>query len=440
MSFSYNLSMALRSIRRSLGMSVLMIVSVGFGVAAAMTTLAVFKAVSGDPIPWKSSKLFVPQIDFWGPRAAQSNKGEPPAGLDYTDAAALWRDHRATAQSPMYQIVPWVMRNDGGDVPISVVGHAVVNEFFPMLDLPFVAGSAWSAEDDARGAAVAVISRRLSEKLFGCQDAVGRLINISGKTYQIKGVLGQWHPQPRYYDLFNTGGFTTAQDELFIPFQRAIDVGMSNIGSLACRTNPSGRAIKDLMGSNCAWISYMVQLDSRAAMQRFDEYLNNYASQQRAIGRFDWAPNNRLRDLPAWLDYRKVVPRETKMSMVVAFGLLLACLASTAGLLLSQFLRRRSEIGIRRALGAPRKAIYGQFLTEAGVIGCAGGVLGLGLTFTGLAGLPYILPEGVAALVHLNPSLTLGTLVLAIVSTLAAAFYPITLVSRTETSWQIDAI
>ncbi|MGH8117626.1 MAG: ABC transporter permease, partial [Rhodanobacteraceae bacterium] len=105
--FGYYLGLALRSFRRNQLLTALMIVTIGFGIAASMTTWAVFRAVSGDPIPQKSSELFVPQIDFWGPAkgAAGINSNEPPNSMDYTDAAALMRAHRAKFQSAMYQFV-----------------------------------------------------------------------------------------------------------------------------------------------------------------------------------------------------------------------------------------------------------------------------------------------------------------------------------------------
>lgn len=64
------------------------------GAAASMTSWSVFRAVSGDPIPWKSSQLFVPQVDNWGPNGRRAD-GDPPNAMDYTDATALMRDHRA---------------------------------------------------------------------------------------------------------------------------------------------------------------------------------------------------------------------------------------------------------------------------------------------------------------------------------------------------------
>jgi len=440
MSFLYNLSLASRSIRRSPGLSLLMIVSIGLGIAAALTTFAVFAAVSGDPIPWKSSKLFVPQIDFWGPEALEASKGEPPAALSYMDAMALLRDHRATLQSAMYQIVPWVLPDGSKGAPISSVGHAVTHEFFSLLDIPFVAGSGWGQDDDERGAAVAVISQRLSQRLYGSTDSTGRLINVTGKLYQIKGVMSDWHPQPRYYDLFNTGGFTAAQDDILVPFTHAIATQLRHVGSTACRDNPGAQEIKDLLGTNCAWVAYMVQLDDSVSVGIFRDYLDSYAAEQRRIGRFNWKPNNRLRNLKSWLDYRKVVPKEAKTALSVAIGLLLACLISTSGLLLSQYLRRSGEVGVRRALGAPRKAIYSQFLVEAGVVGFLGGILGLLLTTLSLMGLPKILPEGIAALIHLNGSMIFITLFLAMTSTMAASLYPILLVAKTKIGWQINVL
>ena len=49
--FGYYLELAVRSLRRSPGLTALMILSIGFGVAASMTTYSVFRGLSGDPIP-----------------------------------------------------------------------------------------------------------------------------------------------------------------------------------------------------------------------------------------------------------------------------------------------------------------------------------------------------------------------------------------------------
>ncbi|KZC16809.1 peptide ABC transporter permease [Rhodanobacter sp. FW510-R12] len=436
--FSYYLELALRSLKRSPGLTALMVLTIGFGVAASMTTWSVFRAVSGDPIPWKSSKLFVPQIDNWGPNG-RSSDGEPPNAMDYTDAVTLMRDHRARLQSAMYQISPSIVPADAGKHPINVSGHAVYGEFFPMLDVPFLYGSGWSADDDAQRAAVAVISSKLNQKLFGGDNSVGRTVNIEGKDYRVVGVLNDWNPQPRFFDVVNSGGFSTGVEDVFVPFQRAIAVGMPNDGNTNCNAVPTESGFVGLQHSACVWIAYMAQLDDAAAVTAYRQYLDGYARDQQQSGRFGWAPNNRLRDLPAWLDNQHVVPSDTKVSLLVALGLLLACLVNTAGLLLAKFLRRSGEIGVRRALGAPRRAIYAQFLVEAGMIGLSGGVLGLLLTGVGVASVGWVLPKDIAALARVDFSLLVLTLLVAVVATALAGLYPTFRASRVQPAWQLKS-
>jgi putative ABC transport system permease protein len=437
----YYIDLAVRSLKRSRGLTLLMILTVGFGVAASMVTYSVFRAVSGDPIPWKSAQLYVPQIEVWGPKGhgGPGDNGDPEDALDYTDAIALMRDHRAKYQSAMYMITPSVVPAEAGKHPINVEGHAVFNEFFSMTDAPFEYGSGWAAADDEQRAAVAVISDKINQKLFGGANSVGKIVDIDGKDYRIVGVLKKWSPQPRFYDVVNTGGFTTNADDLFIPFMRAIDMGIMNDGNTNCSETPAQSGFKGLQQSTCIWISYMVQLDSASDAAAFKQYLDGYASEQQHSGRFNWAPNNRLRNLPAWLDAQKVVPKDTEVSLLVAIGLLMVCLVNTAGLLLAKFLRRSNEIGVRRAIGAPRAAIYAQFMVEAGIVGLSGGVLGLVLTGIGIQGVGWVLPKDIANLAHLDFQLLLLTLVVAVVSTMLAGIYPTFRASRVQPAWQLKS-
>jgi putative ABC transport system permease protein len=435
---AYYIELAVRSLKRSPGLTLLMVLTIGFGVAASMTTYSVFRAVSGDPIPWKSSQLFVPQIDNWGP-SGRSADGEPPDAMDYNDAMKLMRDHRAKLQSAMYQISPSILPADASKHPINTSGHAVYSEFFPMLDVPFKYGSGWTADDDAQRAAVAVISAKLNEKLFGGANSVGRTLNIEGKDYRVVGVLDEWNPQPRFYDVVNSGGFSTGRDAVFLPFERAISVGMANDGNTNCNAIPAESGFLGLQHSECVWIAYMAELDDAAAAAAYKQYLAGYTHQQQQSGRFGWAPNNRLRSLPQWLDSEHVVPSDTKVSLLVALGLLLVCLVNTAGLLLAKFLRRSSEIGVRRALGAQRLSIYAQFLTEAGIIGLTGGVLGLLLTGVGVASVGWVLPKDIASLARVDLLLLALTLLIAVIATLLAGLYPTFRASRVQPAWQLKS-
>jgi putative ABC transport system permease protein len=108
-------------------------------------------------------------------------------------------------------------------------------------------------------------------------------------------------------------------------------------------------------------------------------------------------------------------------------------------LLLAKFLRRSSEIGVRRALGAPRLAIYAQFLTEGAVIGLTGGLLGLVLTGIGVASVSLVLPRDIANLAHLDVSLLATTLVVSVLASLLAALYPTFRAARVVPAWQLKS-
>jgi len=443
--FGYYLYLAFRSLRRSPGLTALMMLVIGFGVGASMTTYAVFRGVSGDPIPWKSSLLFVPQIDAWGPEPSSSqgehgDMHEPPDALTYADATALMHDHRATRQSAIYAVAPTVLPAKPGSSPVPVFGFGVSSEFFPMLDVPFQFGSGWSSSDDTEGSPAIVISASLNQRVFGGDNSVGRNIDLDGKDYRVMGVMKPWNPQPMFFDVVDTGGFGGDGPEVFAPLQSAIANGMQGAGAVNCPKGVQPPPGADgLQKSNCVWLAYVAELDDAMAVQRYRRYLDNYAREQQQIGRFTWAPNNRLRDLPAFLDYEHVVPDDAQQSLMVAFGLLLVCLINTVSLLLAKFLRHSGEIGVRRALGASRRRIYAQFLTEAAAVGIGGGVLGLLLTSVGVLGVHLVLPPRLAHLAHVDPLLLLLTVLVAVIASVLAGLYPTFRAAQVQPAWQLKA-
>src|SRR5690348_2976668 len=128
--FAYYLDMAIRSLRRNPALTALMVVAIGFGVAASMITYSVFRAVSGNPIPDKSAQLFTPQIDSWGPQ--QNLQGEPPQALNYVDAMALMHAHVAKRQTLLYPVQVSLMPGGSRSLPLKAVGYAVYGDFFPI--------------------------------------------------------------------------------------------------------------------------------------------------------------------------------------------------------------------------------------------------------------------------------------------------------------------
>lgn len=418
--FAYYLELGLRSLRRSPVLTGLMIITIAFGVAASMTTYSVMRGMSGDPIPWKSSKLFFPQIDVWGPL---NGNNEPASSMDYPDVYALLLAHRAPRQAALYGVAPTVYPDDPTLKSIATPGHAVSAEFFSMAEPPFLYGTPWSVDDEAHRAKVLVISKQLNQRLFAGADSVGKQIHLDDGSYRVVGVLDDWHPQPRFYDLVTGDAFGPA-DQLFLPFATAIDAQMSTVGGFGCGNKLPAPGFAGTLSSDCIWISYMVQLDSASEVRSYRDYLDGYAHAQKLSGRFAWPANNRLRDLNAWMDFQEVVPSEMKVILVVSLCLLLVCMVNAVGLLLAKFMRRSSEIGVRRALGASRLSIAAQFGMESAAIGLAGGVLGVLMTWAGTSLIRGALPSQVASLIRIDPSLLIQALLLAVIATVLAGLYP----------------
>ncbi|WP_045727148.1 ABC transporter permease [Xanthomonas sp. GPE 39] len=416
--FKYYLKLGLRNLRRNPVLTLLMVMSIGFGVASSMTTYTVFRAVSGDPIPSKSSRLFFPQIDVWGPSSRRGDT-EPADALTYTDVVALMRHERAAKQSAIYPVGPTLYPTDPAQKPKTMSGAAVHSDFFPMLEVPFLYGAGWSKSDEAQRSRVVVISKSLNQRTFGGENSVGREISLDNSSYRVIGVIGDWDPQPKFY--FASVGYVFGPaDDVFIPFATAIDQKIPTSGVFGCSAKLAEPGFAGALTSSCIWISYLVELDSPATVATYRDYLKDYARSHYA----GWAVNNRLRDLRQFLSHQRIVSSETRLSMMVAICLLVVCMVNTVGLLLAKFLRRSSEIGVRRALGANRSNIAYQFGMESAAIGLAGGGLGLFLTWIGVGLMKGLLAPQIARLVHVDISLLLQTLILAIVTTVLAGLYP----------------
>jgi putative ABC transport system permease protein len=82
-------------------------------------------------------------------------------------------------------------------------------------------------------------------------------------------------------------------------------------------------------------------------------------------------------------------------------------------------MRRAKDISLRRALGASKSTLFAQYIIEAGMIGAAGGLLGIVMTWLGLRGI-----EQLFILVRMDWSMVLLAVALAVLSALAAALYP----------------
>lgn len=420
---AYYFDLALRSFKRNRVLTALMVLAIALGIGASMTTLTVFYVLSGDPIPQKSAQLFTPQMD------PQSMDGyiageEPDDQLSRYDAEALLREARGDKQALMTGGGVAVQPERAGLAPFGLEARYTSADFFAMFDVPMLAGNGWTkAQDDAHDR-VAVITSKLAEKLYGTKQAVGRTLRMDGNEFRVVGVMDDWRPTPKFYDL-NSDRFGEVE-QVYLPFSTSRDLKMGRNGSMSCwddgkeEDDPDGETG---LNAPCTWMQYWVQLDSPDKVEAYKRYLTNYSDQQRAAGRFQRPTNVRLRSVMEWLDYKRVVPGDVRLQVWLAFGFLAVCLLNTVGLLLAKFLRRSGEIGVRRALGASRRAIFAQCLVEAGTVGLVGGLLGLGLAMLGLWAVRQQ-PVGYADLAHLDPIMLLATFALAIFASVLAGLVP----------------
>jgi putative ABC transport system permease protein len=378
--FTYYLGLGLRHLRRNPALTTLMVITLAVGVAASMSTLTVLRGMMGDPIPDRSDRLFVPNIDI-RPNDGSEPDPEPPSQLSYRDAMALQAAKKGVRQTPLVRIGPAVQPAREGQPPFFAEGLAVHSDFFAMLGIRFVRGGAWTAADDDKAAAVVVITEEIASRVFGDADPLGKTMRIAGRDVVVTGVIADdWEPLPRFYRLIGGPGAYGGDDQLIVPFATAMAREMDPQGQISCFADP-GPGYEGLKHSECVWIQYWVELASAADAPAYRDFLAGYVAEQRKLGRFPKPDNQRLYNAMEWLDVNKVVSKDRRLQTYLAFGFLLVCLINTIGLLLAKFGARSGEIGVRRALGATRRAVFLQYIIECGVVGLAGGVVGLGLTF-----------------------------------------------------------
>ena len=413
----YYLDLARRSFKRNVGLTVLMVVAIAFGVGASMTTLTVLHVLAKDPIPQKSHQLYYVQLD---PRPANAAKldAEPINQSTRFDAEYLLRAAKADRQAMMTGGNAAIESQRPGIAPFFADSRWTSADFFTMFDVRFLAGAGWTADDDAQNARVAVIARSLAEKVFGTIDVVGRAIRVEGHELRITGVIEDWQPAPHFYDL-NVGTYDKLE-VLFAPFSTSRELKLPRGGDMSCFEQV---ADNEAVGSLCEWIQFWVELDTPEKAAAYRTYLVSYSQEQLRAGRYKRPPNVRLRDVMEWLAYKEVVPKDARLQTWVALGFLLVCLINTIGLLLTKFLRRSSEIGVRRALGASKRSIFAQLLVEAGAIGLVGGVLGLGLAWLGLWAVRHQ-PTEYAKLAQLDVPMLAATFGLAVATSLLAGLLP----------------
>ena len=431
--FNYYLSLALRSMRRTPVLTALMVLALGLGIGAFMTTFTVYYLMSGDPIPHKSDVLFAVQLDNWDPNSppTESAKDVQPQ-LTWQDGQNLLRaDTPALRQAHMYATGAIVVP-EGGEPPFDETVRATSHEFFTMFDVPFLHGGPWDLRADRDRASVAIIGRELNDKLFDGRNSVGERIQLDGNFFEIIGVIDDWQPTPRFYHSDWSRAFEDTE-QVFIPLTRAIDVPMSPRGNTNCWAplNEDLPVIEAFLQSECVFTQFWAELESPEQAVAYKDYLDNYVREQKAAGRFPRPLNTFISDVNEWMEVMGVVGNDNRVQLRLSFLFLLVCVLNTVGLLMAKFLGKGGEVALRRAMGASRGAVFTQNLVEVGTIGVLGGLTGIGFAWLGLRAVESLY-RGYQHLVNLDPLLLTVAVGLSVIAAVTAGLYPVWRVSRLQ--------
>lgn len=422
--FRYYLVLGLRSLRRNPALTALMVLILAIGVAASISTLTILHVMSGDPIPHKSKRLLVPLLDVAMARDYVPGKKDfYSMQSTYVDTVNYLRSAPAMRKTGIYDVAVSAEPARREDPVIDLTGVATTADYFAMFEVPFKSGAPWSAADDERASRVAVLSRAKAEAMFQNADPLGRSIRIWGEDFRIIGVVGDWRPMPRYTNLINgSGGYFRGDEDIFVPMSTAVSLEVPGAGNTTC-SKDSGVGYKGLIESDCVWIQAWLEVKSESERPAVQAWLDAYAAEQRKGGRLERNAPNRLFNVTEWMDHLEVVRADNKLAVWLAFGFLLLCIVNTMGLLLAKFSTRAAEVGVRRALGAGRAAIFRQFLTETAVVGVAGGLLGLVLAFASLA-LIRQASRDLSVVANMDLTMLATTFVIAVGASILAGLLP----------------
>lgn len=424
---AYYARIGIIGLRKQPILSALMVLAIGVGVATAMTALTVMHRLGADPLPERSAVVHAIAIDNWDNDNAWGDRhGEElaPDQLTWKDGQALYAAARKLehARSALMFQVAFTVQPERADLrPFQASARATTPEFFGIFGVPFAHGGGWSEADEAGAARSVVLSKTLNDKLFGGEDSVGRRLQLSDEYFTVVGVLAEWNPRPKFYDL--TNGAMKDPEQLFMPLSIAIEKQIASNGNVNCWQEP-GEGFASFLASECVWIQGWVELPDARAVAEYRSMVENYIATEQKAGRAFKRPQlSGAVPLRRWLDMRGVVPNDARLFTVLGFSFLLVCLLNAGTLLLAKFLRRSGEIGLRRAVGASKRSLFAQYLTESAVVGVLGAAVGLLLTIGGLAGVRALTPD-IEAVARLDLSMLAMCFALALVTSVLAGVYP----------------
>jgi putative ABC transport system permease protein len=436
--FGYYLDLAWRSLKRTPILTGLMVLAIGLGIGASMTMVTVLHVMTQDPLPARSAHLYRPYLDPLPLKfKTVAIAADPRDNLTWPDAMALLKAHRGVRQAAMAggSLLVWPQRTDLQ--PFYVDGRYTTPDFFSMFGVPFIAGSGWTDAEETAQANVVVLAESFARKLFGSADAVGRSVRLGDNNYRVVGVIKDWIPAPMFYTDISDQKYSDG-DKFFLPLSVAVQRKLQLNGNVSGWGKDG--APDDRRDPQTSWLQFWVQLDTPVQVKSYRQFLVDYSAEQKALGRFERPPTNaRLFSLMGWLAHMNLVPDDVRLQFWLALAFLGVCMINIVALLLAKFLRRAAEISVRRAMGARRRDIFVQFGIESALIGVAGGSLGLAIAEIGLWSVRRR-PDDYAHLAHMDVSMLLGTVALAIVASVLAGLLPAWRACRVPPALQLKTL
>ena len=419
---AYQIKLALKSLRRNPALSALMVCAIGLGIAVSSAFITTYYLMAGDPIPEKSDQLFYVEIDTWDPDDPfdEDYPDRPPNQVSYRDMRSIMESEIPTYQSGMFKSSLTVQPEGADDKPYRASSRLCFSGFFPMFEVPFEFGGPWGPSVDENLEPVVVLNAETNRRLFGGEDSVGQRIRINNQEFTVVGVIGDWRPDVKFYDL-NNNPFGEPE-EIFIPFNFLESMEIASSGNDSNWKTYAQNTYQDFLESESVWIQMWVELNSRQQKEEYSAFLDAYAEELKKLGRHGRPVNNVLLSVTDYMVTEEVVQDEAKMLLIISILFLIVCSVNLIGILLGKFLGRAPEVGVRRALGASRLSVFLQHIVECEVVGLLGGVLGLGLSWVALELINRLFDNRLAF--HLDLTMVLAAFMLSLFAGLVAGLYP----------------